>query len=67
MSQEQHTKQRKPEMRNLQMQGAPQGLADEDAPDPLDFDGARRARAVSRMVPTGQDRATEGRDPQARA
>ena len=36
-------------------QSFPQGgLADEGGPDPLDLDGARRARAVSRMVPTGQ-------------
>src|SRR5262245_22966566 len=27
------------------------GLADEGGPDPLDLDGARRARAASRMVP----------------
>ena len=29
----------------------PRGLADEGSPDPLDLDGARPARAVSRTAP----------------
>jgi hypothetical protein len=31
----------------------PRGLADEGSPDPLDLDGARPARAVSRTAPPG--------------
>src|SRR5262245_14986099 len=38
----------------------PQGLADKAHPDLLDLDGARPARAVSRMVPGGLRRGTDG-------
>ena len=37
----------------------PRGLADEGSPDPLDLDGVRPARAVSRTVPDGPRRALD--------
>ena len=37
------------------------GLADEGSPDPLDLDGARPARAVSRTAPEAADKVRPGR------